>query len=148
MRLLSNEYRNNATTPRGNEPVTLNCKITIPNATVLTDGDMLGLCKIPQGCEVTGLTLHSGDLDEGAALAMSVGLCDPADAALETVFVATSSLGQAGGTLATPATTTMFTHGPLAAEKDLAIEITTTAAAACAAERVLGAVVTYRQVDL
>lgn len=148
MRFKANEYRSNAVTPRGNEPVTLNCKITIPNATILTDGDMLGLCKIPQGCEVVGLALHSGDLDESTALVFSVGLGDETDTALETVFVATSSLGQAGGTLGIPATTTMFTHGPLAAEKDLLIEITTTAGAACAAERTLGAVVTYRQVDL
>jgi hypothetical protein len=148
MRFKSNEYRSNAVSPRGNEPIVLNCKITIPNATILTDGDILGLCKIPQGAEVVGLTLHSGDLDESTALVFSVGLCDSTDAALETVFVATSSLGQAGGTLGVPATATMFTTGPIAAEKDLAIEITTTAGAACAAERVLGAVVTYRQVNL
>jgi len=137
-----------AQTSTGSEAVVVITTASLPNATVLTDGDLIYLGTIPQGYKCVGLTLFAEDLDEGAALAFSVGLCDAADAVLDTVFVATSNLGQAGGTLAVPATTTMFTTAAASTDKILAIEVTTTAAVAMAAARKVGAVVTYIPVSL
>jgi hypothetical protein len=68
---------------------------------------------------------------------------DVADVALDTVFVATSTLGQAGGTLAIPATTTMFSTAADTADKILAVEVTTTATTIAAAEAIIGCVVQY-----
>ena len=68
---------------------------------------------------------------------------DAGDAALDSVFVSASTLGQAGGTLACPATATMFDTAAASANKVLAIEITAAAATKHAAARTVGAVVTY-----
>lgn len=111
--------------------------------TKLTDGDLIQLCKIPAGHEIVGLQLFCGDLDASTGLAFSVGLMDETDTELETVFVATSTLGQAGGTLAIPATTTMFTTAAGSVDKILAVEITTTATTIAAADAVIGCVVQY-----
>lgn len=126
------------------------CAITVVCAATRTvaegkfvDGEFVNLCKIPAGHQVVGLTLFSEDLDAGTALVFDVGLRDAADTALETVFVSGSTLGQAGGTLAVPATTTMFTTAPAAVDKILSIEITTDAGTIHAATRKVGAVVTY-----
>lgn len=133
-----------AITPVGNEPVTRKATVSIPITTTLTDGDLLDLALIPAGAEILSLTLFSGDLDEGTALVFDVGLREADDTALETVFVSGSTLGQAGGTLAAPATTTMFTTGVLTADKILSIEIKTTAGAACAAAAKIGAVFSFK----
>ena len=111
----------------------------------LANGDVIDLCVIPANHSIVGLALFSGDLDSNAAptLTFSAGLMDAGGAALDTVFVADSTLGQAGGTLAIPAATTMFTTGSAATDKVLAIEVTANAATKGAADAVIGCVVQY-----
>jgi hypothetical protein len=65
-----------------------------------------------------------------------------AHVALDVVFVSGTTIGQAGGTLATPATLIMFTTDSSSATRFLAIEVTTSASSKAAAIRKLGAVVT------
>lgn len=133
-----------AQTGVGSEPVVIPAVVTLPAATQLTDGDLLRLCKVPANYSVVGLQPFSDDLDDGEtpALVFDIGLLDDGDAALDTVFVSGSTLGQAGGTLAAPATTTMFKTEAASTEKVLAIEVTTTAAGDTPAEAKVGAVVT------
>ena len=126
--------------------ITRVCTVSIAAAdTGLADGDILNLCVIPANHRVVGLSLFSGDLDAHATptITFDVGLLDKGDAALDTVFVSGSTLGQAGGTLACPATATMFDTAAASANKVLAIEITASAATKHAAARTVGAVVTY-----
>ena len=133
-------------TAGAHEAITVRCTATIADASgALTDGDIINLCIIPAGHQVVKLSLFAGDLDADVspALAFSVGLKDSADAALDTVFIADSLLGQDGGTLAFPATTTMYTTAADSIDKILAIEVTTTAATKHAAERTIGCVATY-----
>lgn len=120
---------------------------THPTAsTKLTDGDLVKLVKIPAGHRVVGLNVFSGDLDAGTALVVDVGLLKEGDAALETVFVSGSTLGQAGGTLAVPATTTMFTTAGNDADRILAVEVTTSAGTKGAADAIIGVSVNYAPV--
>ena len=126
--------------------ITRVCTVSIAAAdSGLADGDILNLCVIPANHRVVGLSLFSGDLDAHATptIAFDVGLLDAGDAALDTVFVSGSTLGQAGGTLAIPATTTLFTTAAASTNKVLAIEVTTSAATKHAAARTIGAVVSY-----
>lgn len=111
----------------------------------LADGDILNLCVIPADHQVVGLQLFSGDLDANVspAITLSVGLMDAGDTALDTAFVVDSTLGQAGGTLAIPATTTLFETAAASTNKVLAIEVTASAATKHAAARKIGAVVSY-----
>jgi hypothetical protein len=136
-----------AITPDGSGPIILKATVSIPANTVLADGDLLNLALIPEGSDVLDLKLFSEDLDDDAtpALVFAAGLRDDGDAALDTVFVSGSTLGQGGGTLAVPAATTMFTAGPLSSDKVLAIEITTSADGKAASAAKIGAVVAYRQ---
>ena len=114
-------------------------------AVALADGDILNLCNIPANHRIVGLSLFSGDLDANATptITFDVGLLGAGGAALDTVFVSGSTLGQAGGTLACPATATMFDTAAASTDKVLAIEITANAATKHAAARTVGAVVTY-----
>jgi len=126
--------------------ITRVCTVAIAAAAAaLTDGDILNLCVIPAGHQVVDLKLFCGDLDADAAPALTfdVGLLDDGDAALDTIFVADTTLGQAGGTLAIPATTVMFATAAAATDKVLAIEVKTTAATKHAAARTIGCVVSY-----
>ena len=126
--------------------ITRVCTVSIAAAdSGLADGDILNLCVIPANHRVVGLSLFSGDLDAHATptITFDVGLLDAGDDALDTVFVSASTLGQAGGTLACPATATMFDTAAASANKVLAIEITAAAATKHAAARTVGAVVTY-----
>lgn len=116
-------------------------------STKLTDGDLVHLVKIPAGHEIVGLTVFSGDLEQSTgALAASVGLLDAGDTALDTVFVATSTLLRAGGTLGVPATTTMFETAAATTDKVLALEVTTTATQEGAADAIIGCTVLYAAV--
>lgn len=122
------------------------CVVSIAAAdAALTDGDILNLCVVPANHRVVGLSLACGDLDANvsAAITFDVGLMDKGDTALDTVFVADSTLGQAGGTLAIPATATMFETEAATADKVLAVEIKTTAATKHADARKFTAIVTY-----
>lgn len=115
-------------------------------ATKLTDGDLIKLCIIPANHVVTGLEIFSADLDSGAGLVFDAGLMDvTGDVALETVFVSGSTLGQAGGVLGNPATTTMYLSEAAAVDKVLAIEVTTSAVGAGATGSI-GCVVQYQAV--
>ena len=144
----SNKYGSSipVLTAQQHAAITRVCTVTIPAAAVaLADGDLLNLCEIPANHRIVGLSLFSGDLDAHATptITFDVGLLDAGDAALDTVFVSASTLGQAGGTLACPATATMFDTAAASANKVLAIEITAAAATKHAAARTVGAVVTY-----
>jgi len=126
--------------------ITRLCTVAIAAAAAaLTDGDLLNLCVIPAGHQVVDLKLFCGDLDaDGSpALTFDVGLMDDGDTALDTIFVADTTLGQAGGTLAVPATAIMFGTAAAATDKVLAIEVKTTAATKHAAARTIGCVVSY-----
>ena len=144
----SNKYGSSipVLTAQQHAAITRVCTVTIPAAAVaLADGDLLNLCEIPANHRIVGLSLFSGDLDANASptLVFDVGLRDAGDAALDAVFVSGSTLGQAGGTLACPATATMFDTAAASANKILSIEVTTAAATKHAAARTVGAVVTY-----
>lgn len=144
----SNKYGSSipVLTAQQHAAITRVCTVTIPAAAVaLADGDLLNLCEIPANHRIVGLSLFSGDLDANATptLVFDVGLRDAGDAALDAVFVSGSTLGQAGGTLACPATTTMFDTAAASTDKILSIEITTGAATKHAAARTVGVVVTY-----
>lgn len=144
----SNKYGSSVPvlTAQQHAAITRVCTVTIPaTASALADGDILNLCEIPADHRVVGLSLFSGDLDANATptITFDVGLLDKGDAALDTVFVSGSTLGQAGGTLAIPATTTMFDAAAASTDKVLAIEVTANAATKHAAARTVGVVVTY-----
>lgn len=116
-------------------------------STKLTDGDVIDLVKIPSGHELVGLSVIAGDLDSGTALTFSVGLlADTSDLVLDTVFVTDSTLGQAGGVLAIPAATTMFTTAAAATDKVLGIEVTATATGAGTDGAIIGVTAFYAPV--
>lgn len=147
----ANKYRDGIPAITGGakgEVIAVTSYYTHPAAsTKLTDGDIVNLVKIPAGHEVVGLTLFMGDLEQSTgALTTSFGLLDAGDAALDTVFVADSQLGRAGGTLGVPATTTMFTTAAATTDKVLAMEVTATATQAGAADAVIGVTVLYAPV--
>jgi hypothetical protein len=121
------------------------CVVTVTVASgKLTDGDILKFCTIPAGHKVVGLALSCGDLDAATALVFDVGLLTHADhTALDTVFISGSTLGQAGGTLAMPATTTMYTTDAASTNKVLALEVKTDAGTIHEAERLFIAIVDY-----
>jgi hypothetical protein len=130
--------------------IAVNSRYTHPTAsTKLTDGDIIQLAKIPAGHEIVDLMFYSEDLDGNGspALVVDVGLLTHADhAALDTVLISGSTLGQAGGTLGVPVTTTLFTTGAATADKVLAIEVTTSAGTKSSSDAVIGCIVKYAPV--
>jgi len=69
-------------------------------ATDLVTGNIVEAFIVPAGFTVTGILAVASDMDSGAALTLSVG-----DAASGTRFLNASTIGQAGSTTSTLATT-------------------------------------------
>jgi len=75
-------------------------RVVTLNATDLVTGNTVGAFKVPAGFTVTGIIAVPTDMDSGAALTLSVG-----DAASGTRYLNASTMGQAGTTVTTLAST-------------------------------------------
>jgi hypothetical protein len=139
-----NKFKTVVSASGKDDTVTVKSFYTHPAASVkLTDGDLVKLVRIPANHEITSLQLFSGDLDAVTALVFDAGTMDPTDVALDLVFVSGSTLGQAGGVLSAPVLPALYTSGPSNVDRILAIEVTTTATTAGAADAPIGCVVQY-----
>ena len=75
-------------------------RVVTLSATDLVTGNTVGAFKVPAGFTVTGIIAVPTDMDSGAALTLSVG-----DAASGTRYLNASTMGQAGTTTTTLAST-------------------------------------------
>lgn len=81
---------------------TMKCigRVVTLSAADLVTGNTVGAFKVPAGFTVTGIIAVASDMDSGAALTLSVG-----DAASGTRYLNASTIGQAGTTTQTLAST-------------------------------------------
>jgi hypothetical protein len=65
----------------------------------LAASDIVGLCVLPKGCVPTDFFLKTTDIDTGTSITISVGIAATArsDLIASTTFIATNTVGQAGG---------------------------------------------------
>lgn len=65
----------------------------------LASGDIVQLCKLPEGHEPVDFQLEAGALDGGSGLTLSVGVlnADGTDLVADTNFLTDSNVGQGGG---------------------------------------------------
>lgn len=156
MALVKNDFANGLKqmpTPFGSEVVAIRLPLTVGAAGTsaydvddVADNDILWLGFLPANCVPVDFILDSDDADDGAGLALSVGLLNDPVAPTDltgTAWLASSTVGQAGGA-ARPTTSVMSRVTATGADRAFGIKVITDPATDVAGPFELGVTLLYR----